>query len=142
MLLKICVLAMMMGSQIPLAFEVPFPHSVLIHSFAHSLIHSTMHTSSDLKSKRIPAGKKGSFERIKCFLVLGWRDFGFAQREGENIEPSWLLGQLHSQGSFSDPSSEDQKGDPPCRPGASPTSLVGGPGVWVHTHTHVSLRGL
>lgn len=60
------------------------------------------------KSERIPAGKKGSFEQTKWFLVLSWllnvgeTGFGFAQREGENTEPSWLLGQLHSQGPFCD----------------------------------------
>lgn len=37
MLLKICVLAMMMASQIQLAFEVP---SLILDSFTHSLTHS------------------------------------------------------------------------------------------------------
>lgn len=43
-----------------------------------------MHASSDLKSEWTPAGKKGSFEQIKRFLVLGWllnigeTGFGFA----------------------------------------------------------------
>lgn len=101
MLLKICVLAMMMASQTQFAFEVP---SLILYSFSHSFIHRIMRASSEIRTSQ--QVRKAALNRSNCSLSSAperWRDWlWLCTEEGKSTEPSWLLGQLHSQGPFCD----------------------------------------